>query len=82
MDYMIWDVDRIIFRIYESVGLRWYSMLFLAGILLADTGMSRMTKSEGKDPKLIDTLVMYVVIGLILGARLAHCIFYHPILFL
>jgi prolipoprotein diacylglyceryl transferase len=78
MNYMIWDVDRILLHIYGPFGIRWYSLMFLTGFLLGIWGFNKMLLREGKDVKYSESLLTYVVIGTIIGARLGHCLFYQP----
>lgn len=73
-----WDIDREIVSIYGPFGIRWYSLFFILGFLLGNFAMLRIMKREGKDPKLCEPLLYYLVIGTVLGARLGHCLFYDP----
>ena len=83
MDYIVWDVDRIILQIYGPLAIRWYSLFFLTGFLLGLWAFSSMAKNEGKDPdKYSDSLLFYLIMGTIIGARLGHCLFYQPQYFL
>lgn len=50
---------------------------FLLGFFL----MKRIYKNEGQSEEAMDSLFMYSVIGIMLGARLGHVIFYQPELF-
>lgn len=66
--------------------LRFYSLLFAAGFVLGYFLMKRMFAKEGVGIQKLDTLVTYVVIATIVGARLGHVFFYqwdyyaqHPI---
>jgi prolipoprotein diacylglyceryl transferase len=76
--YFTWDVDRVIFTIYEPFGLRWYSLFFLSGILLGSYLLGKMLEHNHKPIYLRDTILYYAVIGIIVGARLGHCLFYDP----
>lgn len=83
MDYFVWNANRIILPIYGPIALRWYSLLFLAGFLLGLAGFNSMLRGEGKDPdKYADTLLFYLIMGTIIGARLGHCFFYRAEYFL
>ncbi|MFP4505981.1 MAG: prolipoprotein diacylglyceryl transferase [Cyclobacteriaceae bacterium] len=78
--YIIWDVEPGIFEGVEF--LRWYSVSWVLGMLLGYKIMLDMYKSEGIPPAELDTLVTYVMLGGILGARLGHVLFYDPIYYL
>ncbi|MBI2602765.1 MAG: prolipoprotein diacylglyceryl transferase [Deltaproteobacteria bacterium] len=80
--YFTWDIEREIFHIYGPLSLRWYSLLFIAGILVGNLIFVGMVKREGKPVQLCESLLYYVVIGLVVGARLGHCLFYDPLHYL
>lgn len=76
--YFEWGVDQEIFHFFGPFGLRWYSLLFLGGILTGYYIFGYMCKREGKTVELKDALLYYIVIGTVVGARLGHCLFYDP----
>jgi phosphatidylglycerol:prolipoprotein diacylglycerol transferase len=77
MNHFVWNADRVILEIYGPIALRWYSLLFLAGFLIGLAGFNSMLRKEGKNPeKYADTLLFYLIMGTIIGARLGHCLFY------
>ena len=83
MNYFVWDVDRILLPIYGSLAIRWYSLFFLVGFLIGLYAFTSMAKKEGKNPdKYTDSLLLYLILGTIIGARLGHCFFYQPYYFL
>lgn len=60
--------------------LRWYSLAYLAGIVLAYWHVSRMLKSPGAPlaQRHVDDLFFYCTLGIILGGRLGYATFYAP----
>jgi prolipoprotein diacylglyceryl transferase len=62
--------------------LRWYSLLFLFGFIIGYYILSKIFKKEGLPIELLDRLTFYVVISTIIGARLGHCLFYEPNVYL
>lgn len=70
-----WNVDPIIFHI-GSFGLRWYSLGFVLAFMLGYFILSRMFKREKIDGSYLDSLVVYVFLAVLIGARLGHCLFY------
>ncbi|MBQ0016971.1 MAG: prolipoprotein diacylglyceryl transferase [Bacteroidales bacterium] len=72
-----WNVDPIIFNI-GSFGVRWYSLGFLLAFLLGYYIMSKMFKQSNVDSKYLDSLVIYIFLAVLIGARLGHCLFYEP----
>lgn len=64
------------------IELRWYSLLFLLGFVFSYYVLTKVFKKEGLPVELLDKLTFYVVISTIIGARLGHCIFYEPEIYL
>ncbi|SDB67142.1 prolipoprotein diacylglyceryl transferase [Flavobacteriaceae bacterium MAR_2010_188] len=61
--------------------LHFYSVMWIIAFLLGFMIMKRIFKKEGLGEDTLDSLFMYSVIGIMLGARLGHVIFYQPELF-
>lgn len=77
MLFVHWHVDPVLFHI-GSFGLRWYSLLFVAGFILGWFIFRWFFRREGISENLLDSLLYTLLIGTIVGARLGHCIFYQP----
>jgi phosphatidylglycerol:prolipoprotein diacylglycerol transferase len=63
------------------LAIRWYSLAYIGGILLGWWIIVRELKRrplDGMGKKAIDDMVVYAVIGIILGGRLGYCLFYKP----
>lgn len=62
------------------LSIRWYGLLFVGAFLLGQAMLARMFRSEGVevDPKCAERLLLLALLGTIVGARLAHCLFYEP----
>ncbi len=75
LNYIIWNPDGTLLDLgfYQ---LRWYSILFGLGFVLGYQFVKWRFKRENLDLKLLDNLAVYLVIATVIGARLAHCIFY------
>jgi len=60
--------------------LKWYSLAYLAGILLGYWHLSRMLKQPGAPmaQRHADDLFFYATLGIILGGRLGYAVFYAP----
>lgn len=60
--------------------LRWYSLAYLAGIMLAYWHMGRMIKAPGAPlaQRHADDLFFYCTLGVILGGRIGYATFYAP----
>jgi phosphatidylglycerol:prolipoprotein diacylglycerol transferase len=60
--------------------LRWYSLAYLAGIVLGYWHLSRMIKAPGAPmaQRHADDLFFYCTLGIIIGGRLGYATFYAP----
>ena len=66
-----------------SIGpFRWYSLCWLIGLALAYFVVKRLYKEQNIKDELFDPLFIYCFLGILIGARLGHCIFYQPDYFL
>ncbi len=70
-----WNPDPIIIEI-GGFALRWYSLFFACGFILSFFILRKIFKQEGAPDDLLDKMLMYSVIGTILGARIGNCFFY------
>ena len=63
--------------------LRFYSLAYIAGIVVAYWHLTRMLKSPGAPmaPRHAEDLFFYCTLGIILGGRLGYALFYQPALF-
>lgn len=55
---------------------RWYSLLFAGGFVLGYQIMKRIFDHEKEPIKNLEKLLIYVMVGTIVGARLGHVFFY------
>ena len=72
---IIWDINPEAFRI-GSVPMRYYGILFALGMLVAYLIEKKIFIKEKVSLEKLDSLLMYMLIGTLLGARLGHCLFY------
>ncbi|OXA94840.1 prolipoprotein diacylglyceryl transferase [Flavobacterium hercynium] len=77
-----WNVDPVIYMITDSFPLKYYGALFACGLLLGYYIVRNIYNKEGLPLDNLDSLLVYVIVGTILGARLGHCLFYEPAYFL
>ncbi|MWB93660.1 prolipoprotein diacylglyceryl transferase [Flavobacterium sp. GA093] len=73
-----WNVDPDIIMITDSFPLKYYGALFAIGLLLGFAIVRNIYKKEHLSLDKLDSLLIYVIVGTILGARLGHCLFYEP----
>lgn len=79
--YILWDVNPVLFTI-GVVSPRWYGLLFALGFLIGQWVIAKIFKIENKPAKDLETLLIYMVVATVVGARLGHCLFYQPDYFL
>lgn len=72
-----WDVDPELFSIFGRE-IRWYGILWVVGLIVAVQIVHHIFKREKLPEKWFDSLFIYMMLGIILGARLGHCLFYEP----
>ena len=72
---IVWDIDPILVHIGNG-GIRWYGLLWAIGIYLCYLIQVKIYKNENCPTDWTDKLFMWMVIGLIIGARVGHCWFY------
>ena len=77
LSYITWNPDAEMIRI-GGFAVRWYSMCWLVGLALAYFLVRKLYKEQKVKDGLFDPLFIYCFIGILLGARLGHCIFYEP----
>ena len=77
MEHLIWDIDPNIFS-FGSLQLRWYGLLFVGSFFLGLMILQWIFKRENKDPVVLDNLLVYIMIGAVIGSRLMHCFAYEP----
>lgn len=86
LNYITWNVSDEIFRIdlpvFGSVALRWYGLLFASGFVLGQLILARIYRAEKVAEKWVDVITLYMIIGTVVGARLGHCLFYEPEVYL
>ncbi len=72
-----WNADPIIFSV-GFLTMRWYGLFFATAFISGGILGSWILKRESKPPESLDRIMLYMIIGTIVGARLGHCLFYEP----
>ncbi len=71
-------IDPVLISI-GPLAIRWYSLAYIAGILIGwryILGLAAARKCDGIDAAAIDDLIVWLVLGVILGGRLGYVLFY------
>lgn len=76
--HVVWDADPTMFSPF-GFDIRWYGLMFATAFLSSYVVLNyAFRKFEGVPVEQLDRLVIYVMAGTVVGARLAHIVFYHP----
>ena len=75
LNFIHWDIDPEIFRV-GSVAIRYYSVLFVSGLIISFYILKNLFERSDLSMELLDKLFFYTFFGIILGARVGHCVFY------
>jgi prolipoprotein diacylglyceryl transferase len=77
MEFFTWDINHVFVEFF-GLKIHWYGALFATAILAGLQVMKWIFVQEKVKLELLDSLLMYCVFGIIVGARLGHCLFYDP----
>ncbi len=77
MEYFIWNINPTLLHL-GPLELRWYGLLFVGSFFLGARILTWIYNREGKDPSVIENLLIYIMVGAVVGSRLVHCFFYEP----
>lgn len=75
--YIVWNPDETAFSL-GSFSVRWYSLCWVIGIALAYVAIHRLYREQKVKEELFEPLLFYCFFGILIGARLGHCLFYEP----
>lgn len=78
---VVWSPDPVLFQA-GPLAVRWYGALFALAFLLGFVLVRRMFVREGRPERDLDRLLLYVMVGTVVGARLGEVLFYNPAYYL
>lgn len=83
MDFLqiIWEPTSDGIRLFGNFKIHYYSMMWIVAFVLGYRIMKKIYTNENQSEKKLDSLFMYSVLGIMIGARLGHVIFYQVELF-
>ena len=73
-----WNPNPELFNLFGSLPIRYYGLLWVVGIALAYVIVHRQYHDRKIDEKTFEPLFFYCFFGILVGARLGHCLFYQP----
>jgi len=81
MHHLVWNVDPAILSL-GRFEIRWYGLLFAIGFCFGYLIMAQFYRREQRELDNLPELVLYLMLGTIIGARLGHVFLYQPDYFL
>ena len=75
--FINWDINPVIFSV-GPFSIRYYGLLFALAFYAAYIVFVQMFKREKISLEVLDSLTFYMIIGVVVGARLGHILFYEP----
>lgn len=75
--FITWNPGIELFSI-GPVHIRYYSLCWIIGLLFAYLIVQRLYRQQGIKSELFEPLFLYCFVGILVGARLGHCLFYEP----
>jgi phosphatidylglycerol:prolipoprotein diacylglycerol transferase len=77
LNYIHWNPDPEIINVF-GISIRYYGLLFVSGLILCIYNLRWIFKRENIPSEHLEKLSIYGMIGILVGARLGHCLFYEP----
>lgn len=81
LSFINWSPDIIAFHIF-GFPIRWYALCWCTALYLAYLNMHRLYRQQKISDALFEPIFVYCFLGVLIGARLGHCLFYEPGYFL
>lgn len=79
--YINWNPDVVALDL-GFFAIRWYSLCWCIGLLSVYLLMHRLYRQQKISEEQFEPMFMYCFLGILIGARLGHCLFYEPGYFL
>ena len=79
--YFVWNPDLELFSIF-GMPLRYYSLMWGIALALGYIVVRKLYKKQQIPDIIFEPLWVYCFFGILIGARLGHCLFYQPDYFL
>ena len=77
----VWDPTSDGIALFGDFKIHYYSLMWMAAFITGWYLMKKIYKNEGQSEEKLDGLFMYSVLGIMIGARLGHVVFYQSELF-
>ena len=77
LGYILWNPDVVAFSL-GPVEVRWYSLLWCIGLFAVYHLMHYLFKEQKLGEDKFEPMFFYCFLGILIGSRLGHCLFYEP----
>lgn len=78
---VVWNPDSELCRLL-GLPIRYYSLMWVIGLVAAYLIVKKIYKDRGIKQEVFEPLFLYCFLGILIGARLGHCLFYEPAYYL
>lgn len=78
---IVWNFDPT-FIMLGDLDIRWYGLMWAIAILAAERVCYFTFKREGLPSRTLESAFLWIVLGTFIGARVGHCLFYEPEVYL
>lgn len=78
---IVWEPASDGIRLFGDFKIHYYSLMWMIAFIFGLQIMKKIYKNEGESESKMDSLFMYSVLGIMIGARLGHVVFYQSELF-
>ena len=72
---IVWSPSEIALEL-GPIALRWYSLFWAIGLALAYFVVYKLYRHQKLTQEQFDPLFLYCFFGILIGARLGHCLLY------
>lgn len=74
------DIDPVLFHLWGPLQIRWYSLLYVGGFMVGRFLLQRLAREKrflfSADD--MEQLILWLLIGAVIGARIIYCTVYDP----
>jgi len=78
MDYFIWNINPIALDM-GLLKLNWYTIFFIGSFIVGTFIITKwIFNREHRSLEMLEELLLYSLVGTLIGARLMHCLAYSP----
>lgn len=76
--YFIHSIDPVLVSLWGPLAIRWYGLAYVAGFIATFAALLRWSRSGAfrVSEEDVQTLILYCVLGVMLGGRLGYLLFY------